>query len=260
MIGRHLYYWHIRYWLWRILNPAKPYELYYADVVNKKLRRYGDHPAIGHKAQAIRTSTELLDLTRRHGMQPHHRFVDYGCGSLRLGKAVVEYLEPGNFCGMDVTQTFLDLGADFLGTEMYAAKQPHLAVIAPDNLAAAKARKPDFIASWHVCSKIPDSEVDRYFGGILGLMSPTTQTFIQFPQTPQRKRMNSLNWSFSKAEFRAIVRRLAPGMNVEFVEIVPENSAGVTESYAHLSYQPLHRAAPSRQAEAVTAKATAAAQ
>ncbi|HVI86940.1 MAG TPA: hypothetical protein VM659_01500 [Dongiaceae bacterium] len=250
MIGRRLYYWHIRYWLWRMRNLSTPYEQYYADVVGRKLRRHGDHPAIGAQAQAIRTSTELLDIMRRHGMQPHHRFVDYGCGSLRLGKAVVDFLEPGKFRGMDVTQQFLDLGIDFIGADVNAAKRPALAVITSENLATAKASEPDFIASWHVCSKIPDGELDRYFGSILGLMDRTTQTFIQFPQTLRRRRMNSLNWTFSRAEFTAIVNRLAPGVKVDFITIVEENSLGVTESYAHLYYEPLAETGQDREATA----------
>jgi hypothetical protein len=239
MIGRRLYYWHIRYWLWRLHNRNAPYEQYYADVIGRKLERHGDHPAIGSKARSIRASTELLDLMRRHGMQPHHRFVDYGCGSLRLGKAVVEYLDPKKFHGMDVTQQFLDLGQDYLGADIWNEKQPSLAVIAPESLAEAKANQPDFIASWHVCSKVPDGEIDRYFTSILSIMAPTTQAFIQFPQMRQRKRMNSLNWSFSRDEFRTIIQRLAPGVNIDFIEFVEENGAGVTETYAHLSYQPL---------------------
>jgi hypothetical protein len=236
MIFRRFYNLHLRYPLWRLANPTQPYEQYYADVIGTKVARHGHHPVIGQHARAIRSSTELLDLMKSHGLQQHHRFIDYGCGSLRLGKAVLEYLDAGNFRGMDVTQYFLDLGAEYVGNDLHQSKKPVLAVINAENLASAQASQPDYIASWHVCSKIPDGEVDRYFGSIIGLMSPTTQAFIQFPQMANRVRMNSLNWSFSKDQFAVIIARLAPTLQVAFFDITPQNANGVTETYAHLHY------------------------
>jgi hypothetical protein len=233
---RHLYSWYVRYWTWRVANPTKPYEQYYADTIGRKVTKRGQHQVIGQHARAIRTATELLDLMRHHGLQPHHRFIDYGCGSLRLGKAVVEYLEPGNFHGMDVTQQFLDLGIEFLGADLVAGKSPTVAVITGENLAEAKARQPDYIGSWHVCSKVPDADLGRYFKSIIDLMTPTTQTFIQFPQMKRRMRMNGLNWSMSKDEFEAAVHEVAPSIKIDFFDITTENSKGVTETYAHLHY------------------------
>jgi hypothetical protein len=236
MALRRFFNTHLRYRLWRLANPKQPYEKYYADVIGRKVARDGRHDVIGKHARPIRTATELLDHMQQHGLQPHHRFIDYGCGSLRLGKALIEHLEPKNFLGMDVTQYFLDHGRDYIGTELDREKSPALAVISPESLQQAKSFAPDYIASWHVCSKIPDSEMDRYFASILGLMSPKTQAFIQFPRTDRRTRMNSLNWSMSKADFSAAVKRVAPKLKIEFVDITKRNEMGVTETYARLSH------------------------
>ncbi len=126
---RKFYRRHLRYPLWRLANLNQPYEQYYADLVSRRIAR-GGHDAIGPTARAIRDGSELLDVAVTEGLQPQHRFVDYGCGSLRLGKPVVDYLAPENFIGMDVTQRFLDLGRDFLGPDLLSVKRPDLAVTA----------------------------------------------------------------------------------------------------------------------------------
>lgn len=226
----------LRYPIWRLISPTAPYEQFYADIVKKRLARQQDHAAIGRNARPIRSSTELLDVMTRHGMQPHHRFIDYGCGSLRLGKAIVEFLDARKFRGMDVDQAFLNLAADFVGPELMTEKRPFLDVIGDGTLVSAREGKPDYIGSWHVCSKIPDRHLKRYFGSLIGLMWSGSQTFIQFPATDQRRRLNNLNWTLSTAQLAEIVRSISPEIAVDFIEIVPRNDAGVTETYAHLHF------------------------
>lgn len=53
-----------------------------------------------------------LEFMRARGLQPGHRLVDIGCGSLRAGVHFVRYLEPGNYYGLDHNQSLLDAGYD----------------------------------------------------------------------------------------------------------------------------------------------------
>jgi len=227
----------LRYPLWRLTNPLAPYERFYADVVLKRLRRIGQHDAIGATARPIRASTELLDIMCGHGLAPGHTFVDYGCGSLRLGKAVLDYLQPHDFFGMDVTPKFLELGRQFIGADVEREKQPNLLVISPQSLWQVMQVKPDYIGSWHVCSKVPTRELPRYFGSIISLMGEQSQAFIQFPCSAERRRLNHLNWTLSKPELTAIVHGIDPLLRIEFVSMSPTNAHGVSETYAWLSYR-----------------------
>ncbi len=227
----------LRYPLWRLANLQAPYEEFYAHIVSERIKRRQNHDAIGISARPLRAATELLDIMVKHGMQPHHRFVDYGCGSLRLGKAVIEYLDPDKFYGLDVAQLFLDLGMESLGQTLIDQKRPVLRRIDPSALELVSKTGPDYIGSWHVCSKVPDRHLKRYFSSIIGLMAPQAQAFIQFPQTDRRKRQNHLNWTLSKGEFTEVARSVSPKVRAEFTELIPRNSAGVTETYAHLFYE-----------------------
>lgn len=43
-------------------------------------------------------------------MRPHHRLLDVGCGSLRGGVRFIEYLEPGNYYGLEPSMPLLGAG------------------------------------------------------------------------------------------------------------------------------------------------------
>jgi SAM-dependent methyltransferase len=62
-----------------------------------------------------------------HGLQPHHRLLDVGCGSLRGGVHFIRYLEPGKYTGIDADARLLRAGRDVeLRQAGVEGKSPHL--------------------------------------------------------------------------------------------------------------------------------------
>ena len=51
-----------------------------------------------------------FDFLRTRGLQPRHRFLDIGCGSLRGGVHFVRYLASGHYVGVDKNPALLDAG------------------------------------------------------------------------------------------------------------------------------------------------------
>ncbi len=51
-----------------------------------------------------------ISFLKQRGLKPHHSLLDIGCGSLRGGIHFVEYLDSGNYFGMDINQSLLDAG------------------------------------------------------------------------------------------------------------------------------------------------------
>lgn len=51
-----------------------------------------------------------LRLLQEAGMQPHHRLLDIGAGSLRLGCRAVPYLAPGHYWGTDASGALMARG------------------------------------------------------------------------------------------------------------------------------------------------------
>lgn len=42
------------------------------------------------------------------GLRQHHRLLDVGCGSLRAGRMLIAYLEPGNYSGVEPNTWLID--------------------------------------------------------------------------------------------------------------------------------------------------------
>lgn len=51
-----------------------------------------------------------MALLQREGLKPHHRLLDIGCGSLRLGVRAVPYLDPGHYWGTDLSAALMRKG------------------------------------------------------------------------------------------------------------------------------------------------------
>lgn len=227
---------YLRYPLWRVRHPLASYETYYAWVVTRKLNRGRAHPAIGPTAKAARGEREMIEVLLQHGLQSHHTFVDYGCGSLRLGRPIIELLEPRKFWGLDLAQEFLDAGHDYIGSDLAAQKRPNLRVIGEAGLAAAKAARPDFIGAWHVCGKIPDQILDSFFGKVLGLMHAGTQVFLQFEDTGKREQLHGLAWSLPEAIVIAAVKRVDPKLRVDILELTQRRHRNMRYLCAHVRH------------------------
>ncbi len=42
------------------------------------------------------------------GLRDHHRLLDFGCGSLRAGRLLIPYLNPGNYYGIEPNRWLID--------------------------------------------------------------------------------------------------------------------------------------------------------
>ena len=51
-----------------------------------------------------------LTWLRDQGLRPEDRFLDVGCGSLRAGRHLAAYLDPGNYYGIDVNRDIIQIG------------------------------------------------------------------------------------------------------------------------------------------------------
>ena len=111
---------------WRFLNPTSPYAEFYTENAKQRIT-VGLAPAkhlgvdIDSEPETKRASRVVKNL-RACGLAPHHLVVDFGCGSLWIGEALMRYLEPGNYIGMDVIDDFYTEGLTRLDAQMVNEK------------------------------------------------------------------------------------------------------------------------------------------
>ncbi len=59
------------------------------------------------------------------GLRAHHHLVDIGCGSLRLGKLLIPYLNRGHYCGLEPEGWLVEEGLEkALGADIRQVKDP----------------------------------------------------------------------------------------------------------------------------------------
>jgi hypothetical protein len=228
-----LYAWHLKPLVWRLFHPGGTPEEYYARSIAGRVVR-GQHPAIGAQARSVRAPTELLDILLTHGLKPGHVVVDYGCGSFRLGKALIQYLDPGHYWGLDVIDDFLESGMALLEPEFKAEKRPNARVINDANLAEAARAQPDFIISWHVCSKVPPNRLVDYFGKIVALMNPTGVALVHFPESAKRLRQSRFSWAESRQAIADALRGVDPTLDVRFTPVTEQVVRGVVQTMVEI--------------------------
>ena len=97
-----------------------------------------DRPAeAAAERHALVGKAELWEMKRRFqitflreaGLEPHHRVLDIGCGTLRGGLPVIEHLDVGRYTGVDVRQVVIDEARAELRDAGLEDKAPDLRVV-----------------------------------------------------------------------------------------------------------------------------------
>jgi hypothetical protein len=91
-----------------VTRPPSPYLApgFYDDALAKGRHR----DIVGGRWEE--TGRLQLALLQDEGLMPHHRLLDIGAGSLRLGCKAVPYLDPGHFWATDASLALMRRGYD----------------------------------------------------------------------------------------------------------------------------------------------------
>ena len=67
-----------------------------------------------------------IEFLKKFGLQPNHKFLDLGCGTLRGGIPIIDYLNAGNYTGVDVRLEAIEEGRKELAEFDLGRKEPNL--------------------------------------------------------------------------------------------------------------------------------------
>jgi hypothetical protein len=111
-----------------------------------------------------------IDFLRRMGLQPQHYLLDIGCGVLRGGVPIIDYLEIGHYFGIEARAYVLEEGRKELRESGLEHKNPTL--ITAEYLAKLSLdRKFDYIWAFSVLIHLKDNilaELMRFVAAHLG--------------------------------------------------------------------------------------------
>lgn len=101
---------------------------YYRAVMRSDIAAKSAEGAVGSRSHErwLRLGELQFDYLVGHGLTPSDRMLEIGCGNLRAGWRFIEYLDAGNYYGIDISPDILIAAQDTLARYGLQAKLPHL--------------------------------------------------------------------------------------------------------------------------------------
>jgi len=104
-----------------------------------------------------------FEMLKSRGVLPHHKFLELGCGPLTAGLPIIGYLDEGNYVGVDIRNSVLDMEWREVGKAKLSAKNPRLVCSSSFGGDHLGDQKFDFIFSFSVLYHLSDDVLDKYF-------------------------------------------------------------------------------------------------
>jgi SAM-dependent methyltransferase len=161
---------------WRLNRAADgDFSSFYRRVMAATAGEEGANRAIGsfteeHWQQVGRMQ---FDYLVEHGLKPQHRVLDIGCGNLRAGIHLIDYLEPGNYVGVDLSPEILFSAQQNVAKHGLQDKMPYLVVIDGTTLDFLPSGAFDVAHAHSVFSHTPLAVYESYVAQIGRLLAPS---------------------------------------------------------------------------------------
>ena len=151
------------------IYKEKDYLDAYAKHTDMRVER-DPHSAVGPSWEKI--GKLQFDYLIELGMKPHHRMLDVGCGTLRGGRHAIEYLDSGNYTGMDLSPKAIDYAHQLVQEEGLSEKQPRLLVSANKDLEFREfdGETFDFLLAQSVFTHLMPEHIEECFRHIVRIM------------------------------------------------------------------------------------------
>jgi SAM-dependent methyltransferase len=165
------------------------------------------HEAVGGMWEEIgRLQAEFLV---HKGLQPHHKLLDLGCGTLRGGRQVIPLLDPGNYYGMDISPKAIAYAKQLVQREGLTGKRPRLWVSTNNNLQFRELAKErfDFILAQSVFTHLPPAMIDECFEHVGHIMSECGTFYFTYLPASDISRMGLKDYRYPLSFFERLAAR-----------------------------------------------------
>lgn len=146
---------------------------------------------------------EIWELKRRfqiefltaHGLLPEHRLLDIGCGVLRGGIPLIEYLDTGNYAGIEARAHALAEGRKELAAASLEHKRP-LLINESDPARIQLQASFDFVWAHSVLYHMPDEIMDAYLGLVAACLGDGGAFYanVMLRETPRAADQPEAKW------------------------------------------------------------------
>jgi SAM-dependent methyltransferase len=146
---------------------------YYRAVMRSDAGRSRDGAVGSHTHESwIEIGQLQFDYAVSHGLKPDMRMLEIGCGNLRAGRLFIDYLDAGNYYGLDISPEILMAAQDTVANYDLRAKLPHLTVVKDLRLHFLPDQAFDFVHAHSVFSHSPIEVIDECLAHVGRVMAP----------------------------------------------------------------------------------------
>lgn len=148
-------------------------------VVNGKATAVGNAESKSWKAIGRRQ----FDYLKVHGLEPQHRILEIGCGNLRAGWRLIDYLDAGNYYGIDIAKEVIFAAQATLIEHGLVDKVPYLTLVNDNRFAFLPDDFFDVVHAHSVFSHTPLSVMEECFAHVGRIMKPSGFFDFTFKRT-----------------------------------------------------------------------------
>lgn len=147
---------------------------YYRAVMESDVASRSAHSAVGSPNLARWNAVGRLqvDYLRSHGLQPGWRMLEIGCGNLRAGRHFIEFLDPGNHHGIDISPAIMLAARRTVAQQGLQTKLPHLTLVDDLRFTHLLDGCFDVVHAHSVFSHSPLEVIEECFAHVARVMAP----------------------------------------------------------------------------------------
>jgi SAM-dependent methyltransferase len=152
---------------------ARDHVSYYRAVMRSDAARSRDG-AVGSKTHDswLQIGQLQFDYLLGHGLKPQMRMLEIGCGNLRAGHLFIDYLDAGNYHGLDISPDILLAAQQTVVDFRLQAKVPHLTLVRNLKLEFLPDCQFDVVHAHSVFSHSPLEVIDECLAHVGRVMVP----------------------------------------------------------------------------------------
>lgn len=113
-----------------------------------------------------------FDYLREHGLSPRHRLLDIGCGNLRAGRLLIDYLDAGHYYGIDISPDILIAAKRTVTAQGLQRKLPYLTLTHDLTFDFLPDRHFDVVHAHSVFSHSPLEVIDECLAHVARILAP----------------------------------------------------------------------------------------
>lgn len=136
-----------------------------------------------------------FDYLLQHGLRPSDRMLEIGCGNLRAGRFFIDYLDTGNYYGLDISPEILVDGQRTLAEYGLQAKLPHLVTVNDLTFGFLPSAHFSVVHAHSVFSHSPREVIGECLSHVGRVMSPGAFFDFTFHRTDGPEH-DLLGWAF----------------------------------------------------------------